>query len=179
MDGDLMNIDELLDKYGKSIYSFCMCLTRNKDKADDLYQDTMLKAYNKLNQLDESSNIQAYICGIALRLWKNHERKFAWRQRIAPEVNLDSNGSIELIKVCSYSEEGLSSVIKKEKHTQLNNAINELPEKLRIVILLHYMENLTVLEIANVLGIPKGTVLSRLFKAREQLKEKLEVYFYD
>jgi len=84
-----MDIDSLVMLYGKAVYGFCLKLARNKDNADDLYQETFLKALELGTKIDKSNNPKAFLISIAVGLWKNNRRKYARRQRIAPERELN------------------------------------------------------------------------------------------
>lgn len=72
--------------YGKDIYSFCMHLVKEKESADDLYQDAFLEATKKIASIRYEDNPKSYLLSIVIRLWKNRVRKRAWRSRIAPQV---------------------------------------------------------------------------------------------
>lgn len=178
----MKDLDWIIKEYGKDIYSFCFYLTNNIENADDLFQDTFLVVANKLDRLDVDKNVKSYLCGVAIKLWKNHERKRAWRSRIAPEVynNLIEHDFEMTNEEKSYDEhDGLACVLDKEIKINVNRAVSSLKDKYKAVVLLYYMEELSVVEIANILRIPKGTVLSRLDTARKLLKSKLEGYFYE
>ncbi|OBR66646.1 hypothetical protein A7K91_07260 [Paenibacillus oryzae] len=81
-----MGIDELIQVvtlHGTSIYRFCSKLTGKKEDADDLYQETFLKAVELRLKMDASRNPKSFLISIAVKLHKNHRRKLAWRNRIA------------------------------------------------------------------------------------------------
>ena len=163
-----MNTEELsrlIAEYGKDIYNFCLHLTMSKNEADDLYQDVFLKVMDKIT---DSGNPKSFLMGSALRLWQNKRRKAAWRFRIAPLEDLSEYGDLGTV-----STPESEYLIKEEKETVLI-AVNSLKEPLRTVILLYYSADLCIDEIAKIMGIPEGTVKSRLHKARKILKEKLE-----
>ena len=169
-------LEETIESYGKSIYSFCLKLTGSRDIADDLYQDTWLFAVKALDALDEERNIRSYLLSVALHLWKNRKRKYSWRKRLVPEEELIE----ERDENCETSgEDNLSICLNDEQRTYVNNAVNSLKDKYRIPILLFYMEEMKVAEIAETLGLPKGTVKSRLNYARGILREKLCGYIND
>ena len=93
-------------------------------------------------------------------------RKAAWRHRLVPQDDLSEDLSTAVTPESEY-------LIKEEKKTVLK-AVNSLKEPLRTVILLYYSADLSIDEIAKIMGVPEGTVKSRLYKARKVLKEKLE-----
>lgn len=156
--------------YGKEIYSFCIHLAGGVQEAEDLYQDTFLKVMELSSRIDISYNPKSYILSVALRLWKNRKRKYAWRKRIIEE---------ELIPQ-ETQEEGVTvedEFLKKEERHLVQTAVAHLPERLKIPVLLFYMEELSVTQISTVMKIPQGTVKSRLYQARKILEKELEVVF--
>lgn len=167
-----MNIEELEDCitcYGKDVYAFCRQLTYNKEDAEELYQDTFLMTMKKLAVINRKENPKSYLLSVCLRLWKNKKRKYAWRQRIAGMESLTEEKN-DIRHTKSLEE----SVLEKEKQQMVREAINCLDERYRIPVYLYYLEELSLQEIAEILKIPKGTVKSRLHKARGLLKERLE-----
>lgn len=95
----VIEVSYLIYDNGKDIYSFCRQLTQNKDAADDLYQDTFLKAVELSDKIDMKNNPKSYLLSIAVKLWRNRQRKFAWRARIARiEYQKDEVEIDEIIK---------------------------------------------------------------------------------
>ncbi|MEY9094904.1 RNA polymerase sigma factor [Paenibacillus sp. RC84] len=172
-----MDIDELIELvnlHGKSIYGFCYKLTGNKDDTDDLYQETFLKAVELRLKIDASHNPKAFLLSIAIRLHKNHRRKFAWRQRIAPIAELDEETAN---KPGSLSSEATpeDEVLSLELRTMIQDAAHRLDDKLKLPLYMYYTADMTVEEIASALRIPTGTVKSRLHNARKTMRKVLEV----
>ena len=165
-------LEMCIDEYGKDIYSFCKRLTNNKLEADDLYQDTFLKAVQCRDKIEYGSNPKSYLLSIALRIWRNKKRKFAWRKRIADVQLTAAEQDAQMCKSTAQSPE--ESITGKEKAESVRMAVNNLPEKLKITVLLFYMEDLSAAQIADALKIPVGTVLGRLHRARKILKKELE-----
>jgi RNA polymerase sigma-70 factor (ECF subfamily) len=171
-----MTIKELeicIEKYGKDIYSFCRQLTMSLQEADDLYQDTFLKAMELIPKIDNDQNPKSYLLSIAVHIWKNKKQKFAWRKRIA-----DINPITDLFMEQTANPLDLSleeRVLKQEEILLVRSAVRRLPERLMAPTCLYYMENLSVSQIAALLNIPVGTVKIRLYQARKRLKKELEV----
>lgn len=166
-------LTECIRAHGRDIYSFCRHLTANMQEAEELYQDTWLKIVELLESIDSMGNVKSYCLSVALHLWKNKKRKFAWRKRIAGiQDYLDEEGQEYLADNAPTSEE---QILQKERDELVKNAVNGLPEKMKIVILLYYMEDLSIAQIAKISKVPEGTVKSRLHQARMLLKKKLEV----
>ncbi len=170
----IQELEQVIAGEGKNIYSFCLQLTGSKHLADELYQDTFLRATEKIRKLDGEGNLRSYFLSIALMLWKNQKRKFAWRNRIAP---VDSF-SEEMGEVIGGEEDVLGDCLREEQCRLVREAVSSLPEKYRVPILLYYMEEMSVAEVAGVMKIPPGTVKSRLRVARKRLESELEGYYY-
>lgn len=165
-------LEVCIQMYGRDIYSFCRQLTNDRQEADDLYQDTLLTAVERLERIDFGSNPKSYLLSIAIRLWRNRKRKFAWRRRIADIRPMMEEQSVNQVEETEGSPE--EKVLGREEEATVRQAVNRLPERLRIVTLLYYMEALSTKQIATALKIPKGTVSSRLHQAREFLRQELE-----
>ena len=162
--------EKIITEYGKMLYSFCLHCTRNKESADDLYQDTFLIALGK-GEIEQEANPKSYLITVAMNLWRNQMRKTAWRKRIVDISFLDSE-DLALIADEEYSVE--EEVQRRQEEILIRKSVLELPEKLRIVMLAYYMEDMSIEEIASALQIPVGTVKSRMNKAKKVLKEKLQ-----
>ncbi len=169
---DKVQLEQCINEYGKDVYTFCSRITGNRQEADDLYQDTFLKAMEMKEGIDYNQNPKSYLLSVALRIWKNRRRKFAWRKRIAGTCALTKEASDSLAGQEGSAED---MVLKKELASQVRRAVGDLAEKYRIPVYLYYTLQLSVEEIANVLEIPQGTVKSRLHKARALLRQELEV----
>ncbi len=196
-------LEKCIELYGKDIYSFCRYLTQQIQEADDLYQDTFLKAIELREKIDFQENPRSYLLSITTRLWNNRKRKAGWRSRIARQQRYIDEAEITGNAVSVFvgentakkamgensgyrpKEEGNSDnspekiLLDLEKRSQVRQAVKELPEKYRIVILLHYMEELGIEEIAGICELPNGTVKSRLHQARKMLKKRLEAVLHE
>jgi RNA polymerase sigma-70 factor (ECF subfamily) len=162
--------EKIITEYGKALHSFCLYCTQNKESADDLYQDTFLVAFAK-DEIEQEANPKSYLITIAMNLWRNQMRKTAWRKRIADVSFLDAE------HLALIADEGRSveeEVQRRQEEVLVKKSVLELPEKLRIVVLAYYMEDMSIEEIASALQIPAGTVKSRMNKAKKLLKEKLQ-----
>lgn len=175
----IAELEQCIDQYGKDIYSFCRYATGSIQEGEELYQDTFLKAVELMEKVDVNQNPRSFLLSIAIKLWKNKRRKYAWRQRIAGMESLeekDEYQNIPSILDDSLPEERL---LQKEQNALVRSSIQELSQKYQILLYLYYTSELSTREIAACLKLPEGTVKSRLHKARILLKEKLEVAGYD
>ena len=177
----VFELEQCIERYGKEIYSFCLHLTGVREWADELYQDTFLTAMEHLTQLhnDAGANPKSYLLSVAIRLWKNKRRKAAWRRRIAPEQSMDAPDGEMLTDETELTDSIETEILRAEERRQVQRAVDTLPEKYRMVVLLYYMEELSLAQIASLLHIPLGTVKSRLHQARKLLRQQLEVLLDD
>ena len=170
-----VGMEELVTGYGPAIYRLSRSLTKNTYDAEDLYQQTFLKALDKLGSIDKSGNPKALLMKICVALWKGQQRKFARRQRIAPTSSLEEGGIVH----AAADENVEDAVIEEEQRRWVWGIVHGLPERYRIPVLLCYQARLSVDEIAKVCGCPAGTVKSRLHTARGMIKKELEVRGYE
>lgn len=163
--------EKMTEHYSKDIYGFCLHLAAGRrDHADDLYQDTIVKAYQIKERIAENQNPKAFILAIAISLWKSHIRKEHRRNRIAPQFALEEeNWDIE-----DRGNHPEDMMLKKEEGTFLHNALARLEDKYRIPLVLFYFNQFDLEEISNICNMPIGTVKSRLFRGRERLKKQLQ-----
>ena len=163
-------LEHYIEAYGTDIYSFCIRLTQNRELAEELYQDTFLAMCEK-EDWKEEGNVKSYLLGITIKLWQNRKRKFAWRKRIAAEIPLSKEQGLEAFSADENLEQHM---VSKEEQEAVWKAVYKLPEQLRIVILLYYMEDFKVAEIAEKLSLSISNVKSKLMRARRYLKQELE-----
>ena len=163
-------LEHYIEAYGTEIYSLCIRLTQNREQAEELYQDTFLAMCEK-EDWKEEGNVKSYLLGITIKLWQNRKRKFAWRKRIAAEIPLSKEQGLEAFSADENLEQHM---VSKEEQEAVWKAVYKLPEQLRIVILLYYMEDFKVAEIAEKLSLSISNVKSKLMRARRYLKQELE-----
>jgi len=155
-----------------SLYGTALRLTRNADRAQDLVQDTYLKAIRAERQFAQGSNLKAWLYTILHNTWRNRQRDGA-RAR----VEFDSEAverSAEGAGPDRGREETPETLLLRESlSADLQAALDGLGEVFREVVWLRDVDELTYQEIADVLDIPIGTVMSRLSRGRKQLYEAL------
>ncbi|QHI71666.1 RNA polymerase sigma factor [Aminipila terrae] len=175
---EIIEVDKLVNLNGRDIYNFCRQLTQNQEEADELYQDTFLKAVEVCGRIHKEDNPKSYLMSIAIKLWKNRKRKFAWRSRIAmiesrdDHMDYDERPSDDI-----HSPE--HELLKKEEQEMVRRAVSRLREEYRVPMYLYYAAGMSVKEIGRILHRPEGTVKSRLHKARKEVKRYLEVNGYE
>ena len=155
-------MDQYIRKYGKRLYGLCMTLCADKHEADDLYQDTWVKVLKRFDTYDPSRDFEPWLTRLCVNTYRDRLRRLSR----SPFLNFSSNETKEAFLLTATAPE-------KEDYSDLYAAIDQLPEKLRLTIILFYFEDMDIEKTAQTLGIPTGTVKSRLHKARIQLKEVL------
>ncbi|RIK40272.1 MAG: RNA polymerase subunit sigma-24 [Chloroflexi bacterium] len=151
-------------------------MTRSSSDAEDLVQETYLRAFRSLHQFAEGTNLRAWLFRIMTNTYINDYRK---RQRRPTNTSLDDIEDFYLYDhlvdsvVQPQSDNPEEEVLERLTTANITDAIDELPEEFRQVVTLADVEGFSYREIADVLQIPVGTVMSRLFRARRRLRKVL------
>jgi RNA polymerase sigma-70 factor (ECF subfamily) len=166
--------NELLPHVG-ALQTFAYHLTYNQEDADDLVQETYLKAYRFIDKYDEGTNAKAWLFKILKNAYINEYRK-----RVKQPTKVDYEEIVAYHDTDDDTISGYSDlredIFLHMMGDEVTSAINSLPIDFRTVILLCDIEGFTYEEIASIIDVPIGTVRSRLFRARNLLKEKLMSY---
>ena len=156
---------ELLD----SLYGTALRLTRDVDRAEDLVQDTYLKAFRARRRFAAGTNLKAWLFTILYNTWRNRRRDQA-RSRVAfdSEALDEANESLSAV-AASTPDSPEALLLRADMEAELKAALDALPEAFRMAVWLRDVEELTYQEIAEALDIPIGTVMSRISRGRRQL----------
>jgi RNA polymerase sigma-70 factor (ECF subfamily) len=154
-----------------ALYSFALKLSRARDDAEDLVSDTMLRAIERWEQYRLGTNIRAWLFTILYHVFVSRKRRIDAREVQQPE---DTEGWALFEAVGEADPEGrfYDSFLDDE----ITRAIRALPEEYRAAVVLSDLQGLRYAEIADALGVPEGTVKSRLFRGRRILQKKLVGY---
>ncbi len=172
---DVREIEKCIDDFGTDIYRFCLKLCADKADAEDLYQQTFLKALETEWTLDWEKNPKALFFSLAHNLWKSDRRKQARRNKIALCSNFDDETETVL-----HSKESIEEgYLQKELMEEVRQIIQTLPEKFQVPMILFYLSDCPIEQIAAIIKKPPGTVKSRLFKGRRLIKKRLEDAGYE
>jgi RNA polymerase sigma-70 factor (ECF subfamily) len=153
------------------LYGYAMTLTRNEAEAQDLVQETYLRAVQAFERLRPDSNLKSWLFTILRNIRLNQVRNGLAKPRVV-EMDELSDGLRQFED--KSSKDPLFLYLNKAKRADVRKAIEELPAVYREVIVLREFEELSYEEIAQVLDCPPGTVMSRLSRARERLKQMLQ-----
>jgi len=159
--------EDLVDKYNEAIWRFCRSLTFSKEDAEDLMQETFLKAFEQMIKVNAADNPKSFLFSTALYLWKSKKRKYARRDRIVPIVHLNDEAA-------EQGDNGIEDdVIAREDTLIIQKVVDSLPEKIKIPIILYYTMEMSQTDIAQTLKLPVSTIKSRLHTARKIIEKGL------
>ena len=175
--GDRAEFSRLVEAYYANIYRLAMKMLGNQQDAEDVLQETFLKAYRHLNGFDGRSKLSTWLFRIA-----TNEALMILRRQRSNVVSIDEpieteegeQEPVQIVDWCCLPEKELMS---KEARKNLDQAISRLPHNLRVVFLLRDIENMSTQETAEVLGLSETAVKTRLSRARLRLREDLSTYF--
>lgn len=174
---DLTAFDEIVERYQHKIYRYVKGLVGNETDAEDITQEVFLKALNSLHGFREESSLQTWLFRIATNLCRDTLRRLQ-RERgwISLWRNADDDETESEIDLPDTRGDPERLLLQQELSKVLYSAIEHLPVAMRQVVILHDMESPSYEEIAQSLGVPVGTVKSRLFHARARLRDALARY---
>lgn len=146
-------IEKMIEKYSDMVYRLALTRTKSKENSEDVYQEVFLRLYKKLP------------------IFESEEHEKAWLIKVTINCSKNLLNSSFLKHSAAIKEEIVFET--KERH-DIYYAVQELPLKYRTIIHLYYYENYKISEISKILNINENTIKSRLSRAREKLKEKIE-----
>ena len=168
LQGDRSAFAIIVVRYKRQIYSITYSMTRNHADADDLSQDTFVKAYENLRRFNLGTNFRSWLCRIAVNLCIDHLR----HKRRFPEDPLDDQ--LELPSGQNVNPH--NNVESSELMENIVAAVDSLPTDQRTVVILREMQGLGLKEIAEVMKCSESTIRWRLHYARKKLRKKLQSY---
>ena len=154
-----------------AMYSFALKLARSRDDAEDLVSDTILRAFDRWEQYQLGTNVRAWLFTILYHTFVSRKRRIEAREVQLPEEP-DGWSAFEAVGEADPEGRFYDSFIDEE----VMREIDKLPEDYRTAVVLSDIHGLRYAEIAEILGIPEGTVKSRLFRGRRILQKRLVDY---
>ncbi len=176
--GDKAEFARFVQTHSPAIYRLALRMLNNPQDAEDILQETFIKAYQNLPRFDGRSKLSTWLYRIATNeaLMLIRRRKPEALSVEAPEGNSEMQETLEIVDWSHMPEEALLS---DEVRQYLRQAIDALPHTLKTVFLLREIEGLSTRETAEVLGLSEAAVKTRLSRARLALRERLSIYYRD
>src|ERR687895_516844 len=158
-----------------SLYAGALRMTRNPADAEDLVQDTLLRAYRAFDRFEPGTNLKAWLFRIMTNAYINTYRK---KQREPQKVSQDEVEEFDLYRELrqhgpQLSETPETLVLDSLVDSDILEAIQDLPEQFRLAVLLSDLEGFSYAEMAQIMDVPMGTVMSRLHRGRKALQKRL------
>jgi len=158
-----------------SLYGAALRMTRNPADAEDLVQETMLRAYRSFKSFEPGTNLKAWLFRILTNAYINTYRK---RQREPRKVSQDEIEEFDLYQQLKEHDPDFSVtpeniVLDNLVDSDIIAAIDELPEQFRLAVVLSDIEGFSYAEMAEIMSVPMGTVMSRLHRGRKALQRRL------
>lgn len=159
----------LMDDYGQDVMRLSFSYVKNHAVAEELTQEIFIKVYEKLDTYKRKSSLKTWLWRIAINHCKDYLKSWHYRKvLLAEKISLEKRGT---------SESTEDEVIQRNEDALLAEEVLHLPVKYREVIHLHYFMDMSIREIEQVIGINQNTIKTRLKRAKELLKDRLEEEF--
>lgn len=175
--GDPRAFGELVRRYEAKIFRLAQHITQNREDAEDVLQETFLKAYEHLDQFQGNSKFYTWIVRIAVNQALMKLRRRKTNKTVSLDETIDTGEDTVVREIAAWGENPEQRFSREELGTILDSAIEELEPAYRSVFVLRDIEELSTEETAEALGLSVPAVKSRLLRARLQLRERLTRYF--
>ena len=172
--GDQQAYTELLNKYRGAIFNLVFKMIKNREEAEDLVQETFVKAFSALPSFDEQYAFSTWLFKIATNNCIDYLRKKKLKTFSIDKPTEAKEGEIKQTYKDAKTPDPEVDTIEKERSFIIEDAIKCLPAKYRDAIILRHKEDKSYEEISEILNLPIGTVKARIFRAREKLKKYLK-----
>lgn len=177
---DCEAFDEIVARYKDGIYNYIRRMISNPEDVEDLAQEVFVRAFASIKSFRREANLRTWLYRIATNLCIDRYRRSGIEKQLMVPLELGSSDDeaqpVRTADVPDSKYDPQELCERRELQAEVQRALNSLPDKLRAAILLFDMEGMSYEEIAETLGCPVGTVKSRLFNARMQLRDMLRPY---
>ncbi|MHB8262995.1 MAG: sigma-70 family RNA polymerase sigma factor [Acidimicrobiales bacterium] len=170
---------EVTANHMDSLYSAALRMTRNPSDAEDLVQETYLKAYKGFGGFQDGTNVRAWLYKILTNTYINNYRSAKRRPETTGMDNIEDLYLFKKVTEGTVANKGKSAeeeVLESFTDVEVKEAIESLPEVFRIALLLSDVEGFSYKEIAEITGVPAGTVMSRIYRGRKAIQKSLHNY---
>ena len=175
--GNTQMFSRLIDNYKNMVYNLTYRMSNNPQEAEDISQEAFLRAFQSLAHFNPSYKFSTWLYQITLNIIRDRFKKkeLNYVSLDTPVETVDSEFFSQPADLTNNPEQIIS---QKENLQTIQQAIYSLPLKYREVIVLRHLQDLSYIEIGNILKLPPGTVKVRLYRAREQLRKIIETSIY-
>jgi RNA polymerase sigma-70 factor (ECF subfamily) len=175
--GNAKAFSDLINKYERKIFRLAQHITQNREDAEDVLQETFLKAYEHLDQFQGNSKFYTWIVRIAVNQALMKLRKRKSDRTVSMDEGIDTGEDIVVREIAAWDEDPEQRYSRDEINDILNQAVESLAPPYRTVFVLRDVEELSTEETAEALDLSIPAVKSRLLRARLQLRDKLTKFF--
>ncbi|HEX3127767.1 MAG TPA: sigma-70 family RNA polymerase sigma factor [Thermoanaerobaculia bacterium] len=165
--GDREAFADLVDRHKDAVVNYLTRLTGNRDRAEDLAQETFLRLFRSAGSYSEQGLLRGYLFRIATNLVRSEERREKRLRLLMPFLGRPEHAE----------PAAPSGMLRRELHREVSAAVAQLPLRFRVPLVLHEIEGWAYADIAQALGCREGTVKSRIHRGRQHLKERLAPYW--
>ncbi|MBQ8587437.1 MAG: sigma-70 family RNA polymerase sigma factor [Oscillospiraceae bacterium] len=171
--GSAEAFEQLVLKYQTAVYNLCLRMTGDPEDAADMTQESFLKAWRNLESFQGNSAFSTWLYRLASNTCLDHLRSVKRKPQLSLVME-DEDGETQALDVPDSAPSPEEQVIALDEQSRLNDALQALDEDQRQILILRAVNGLSYTEIAEALHLKEGTVKSRLARAREQLRKKLQ-----
>jgi RNA polymerase sigma-70 factor (ECF subfamily) len=165
--GDVDAFGQIVKDYERRVFALAIMIVRNRAGADDLTQDTFVRAFERLDLYDVRRPFYPWLATITVRLSRN------WRARQSPGARRETPILGGSSAYASAAPAALDLLVAEDEGRHLWRLVERLPLGERTAVVLHYRQELSVSEVASAIGVTAGTVKTLLFRARQHLRASL------
>ena len=175
--GDIEAMSVLVEEFKNDLYNLCFRLTFNKQDAEDLFQQTWVKAATNASKF-ENKAFKSWLFTICVNTYRDNYRQMVRRKKYMKDDFASTSAKDYIMTVAGSAGSVEEQVEKKHIQALLVSHIDKLPEKQKIPVVLYYYQQMKYAEIASVMQVPEGTIKSRINSAKNKLKSVLESELY-
>ncbi|CUU11225.1 MAG: sigma-70 family RNA polymerase sigma factor [Fimbriimonadales bacterium] len=173
-EGDDLAFDMLVRRYEQKVYQYAYRLTRNPDDAADVVAETFLRMYNALKRFRGDAQLSTWLYRIVSNVFFDFRKREQRHEHLPLEIQSEDDDEPMERPIPDENIDLEAHVLEQERKRVLMEAIQKLPDYQRMVLILFHIEERPYEEIAQITGLPLGTIKSRLNRARNALRELLE-----
>lgn len=174
LNGDPTAYRGLVERYQGRIYNIVFGMVRNQEDAEDLAQDAFVKAFRKIDTFRLESKFYTWLCRISVNTALDHLRKKSRRPTSEFDESIGTQDAEGNFIEAHNKENPEANTYNEQVRTRIISEVEKLPDDQKQVVILREVDGLSYREISEIIGVPEGTVMSRLFYARKRLREALQ-----